>query len=233
MTGAKILYLHNAPAPWAPGWLSERISAAGFATDVFRACDEAFPERVDGYAGAVLTGSPHGAYEDIPWIAREHRLIEDLAAHGVPTLGICFGSQILASALLDRDQVFRRDDCEVGYKGLRLTEAAAGDPVTKDLRDRFPMFVWHNDEVRAGHPEMTVLASSDACPTQVWRRKGLPAWGILGHAEVARDQAPAWFEARRRRMEKDGADVDALIARSDGMENAKTMFANFLAVCGP
>jgi GMP synthase-like glutamine amidotransferase len=231
MTRHRLLYVHNSPPAYRPTWIERLFEGAGFDVEVYRACDDALPTRAEGYSGAFLSGSPNGAYEPLPWIEREHRLIEALAGHEVPTLGVCFGSQILASALLGRDQVFRRATCEVGYKWLDTAPAAADDSLACKLGKTFRMFVWHNDEVRAGHPDMRILASSDECPTQVWRYGDLPLWGILGHAEVPRAEAPAWLEERRARLEADGADVTALIAEAEDMATAKTMFHSFLSIC--
>ena len=127
-----------------------------------------------------------------------------------------------------RDQVFRRSACEVGYLHLDVTGAARRDPVTCDLGESVEMFVWHNDEVRADHPDMTILAHSPDCPNHVWKHKRFAAWGIQGHPEVDAAQARDWFELSRSRLESDGADVDALKRRATDAEESKTMLANFM-----
>ena len=108
-----------------------------------------------------------------------------------------------------------------------MTEAARDDALAGGLGDSVHMFVWHNDEVRAGHPDMTILASSDLCPNQIWRWRDAPAWGIQGHPEITRDQALIWFEENRARMEKDGADIEALKATADEAAEAKSMLTRF------
>ncbi len=227
----RVLYLLNSPArrPVIPvdRWFAE----AGFAVELYWAFGSEFPRRVDGYAGAFLSGSPHSAYEDLPWIRREHEVIRELAAAGVPTLGVCFGSQVLASALCGRDQVFRRQVCEVGFDWVRLREAARWDPLTRGFSDRLFMAIWHNDEVRADHPAMTLLGSTDACANQIWRYRDLPVWGIQGHPEVTAEYAPAWLEAHRARLAADGADVDRMLQQSGEAGEAKHLLDNFIAVC--
>lgn len=225
----KLLYLQNGPRRRSVSGLEDRFAAAGFEVDQRWAYQGEFPAGTDGYNACFVSGSPHGAYEDIPWIHREHVLIRELAAHHVPTLGICFGSQILGSALCGRDQVFRRPRCEVGYLALDVAEAAGADPVTRDLGRQVEMFVWHNDEVRADHPDMIVLASSPDCPNHVWRHRTCPAWGIQGHPEVNATQAREWFELSRQRLEADGADVEALKRSAVDADEAKTMLSNFAA----
>ena len=222
-----LLYLGNGPQLHSPAKLDERFRSWGLNVDLRWAYGGDFPPILEGYDGIFLSGSPHGAYEDEDFILREHDLIMDAAGIGIPMLGICFGSQILASALCGREQVFRRSSCEVGFKALPLLPPAREDRICADLGESVTMFVWHNDEVRHDHSDMTVIARSDLCPNQIWRWRDNPIWGIQGHPEFTKVQAAIWFEEIRNRLERDGADVDAL--KRDALEaaDAKTMIRQF------
>ena len=230
MANARLLYLSNGPKPQSVAMLDDRFEGWGLTVDRYWAYSGEFPKNLDSYDGIFLSGSPHGAYEDIPFIHREHNLIQDAAARGIPMLGICFGSQILASALCGRDQVFRRHDCEIGFKDLPVTDAARDDAIAGGLSQYVHMFVWHNDEVRGDHPDMTILARSDICPNHIWRYRDTLAWGIQGHPEITAAQAPVWFNQNRERMQKDGADVDVLISLADEAADAKTTLTRFADV---
>jgi GMP synthase (glutamine-hydrolysing) len=218
--GQWLLFLQNAPGRESPERLDERFADWGLDVDVRWAYGGDFPASLEGYAGIYLSGSPHGAYEPIPFIEREHDLIRDAAARRIPMLGMCFGSQILASALCGREHVFRRAQCEVGIKALAVDNAATDDPVCAGLGREVRMFVWHNDEVRADHSAMVVLATSDLCPNQIWRYRDAPVWGIQGHAELTRHSADAWFARHRARIEHDGAPLESLV--TDELDDAKT-----------
>lgn len=224
----RLLYLHNGKSKQTIARLDERFETWGLKVDHYWAWQNEFPDDLHSYDGIFLSGSPHGAYEDIPFIHREHQLIVQAAALGIPMLGICFGSQILASALCGKDQVFRRDTCEIGNKWLQATPAAAEDSIAAGIVPQVYMFVWHNDEVRATHPDMTILATSDQCPNQIWRYKDRPIWGIQGHPEITLEQAPLWFEQNRATMERDGADIEELIATADEALAAKSMLTRFV-----
>lgn len=226
-----LLYLSNGPGKRSVAQLEKRFESCGLAIDQRWAFDGDFPENLTEYCGVFLSGSPHGAYESIDFIHREHGLIQEAAERGLPMLGICFGSQILASALCGRDQVFRRSHCEVGYKTLGLSSNSASDLITRSLGATVRMFVWHNDEVRAEHPDMRILARTDECPNHIWRYRDSSIWGIQGHPEIDRAQALAWFEQARPRLEADGATIADLAANADDASEAKTMLHAFAEIC--
>lgn len=229
---ARLLYLANGAHRLALARIDEAFRGWGLSVEQYWAFGGEFPASLDGYDAVFLSGSPHGSYDDVDFIHREHDLIVAAEARGLPMMGVCFGSQILASALCGRDQVFRRDDCEIGYKDLALHSPAEDDPVMRTVAgDGLRMFVWHNDEVRSDHSDMVVLASSDVCPNQIWRYRNRPVWGIQGHPEITARIAPEWFEQNRERMERDGADIAALKREATDTEQARFLlkaFADFV-----
>lgn len=225
----RLLYLENADDGATPSDVQARMAAAGFAVEVRSAYRGDFPADLGGYDAVYIGGSPHGAYEELDWIAAEHELIREIAARRLPTLGVCFGSQILASALCGRDKVFRRDTCEVGYVPLDFSAAASEDPLMQGVGDAVRMFVWHNDEVRPTGEGMIILAASADCPNHIWRFRDLPIWGIQGHPEVKPLVARDWLTKNRPILERDGADVDGLIADRGSDPAVDSFLGNFLA----
>lgn len=226
----EILYLNNSTQELARAELFGSVSSL-FDIKDYWAYGNKFPDFDEDFAGVFISGSPHSSYDDDSWIEKEHKLITHLANRGVPMFGICFGSQILASALCGHDQVYRRSECEVGFKWLTVSDDARNDVVCNELEKRIRMFVWHNDDVKAEHPDICVLASSDVCANQIWSHRSLPVWGVQGHLEITAKEAPSWFERNRSRLEADGADVQVLIADSEDTKVSKTMFHNFLDYC--
>ena len=226
----ELLYLNNSTRELGG---AENFGSANDLFDIrdYWAYENRFPDESEEFAGVFISGSPHSSYDKDPWIKKEHRLITHFANRGVPMFGICFGSQILASALCGQDQVYRRSECEVGFKWLTVSDDARYDLVCNELEKSIRMFVWHNDDVKAEHSDICVLASSDVCSNQIWSHRTLPVWGVQGHLEITAKEAPIWFERNRSRLEADGADVDGLIADAEDAMASKTMFQNFLDYC--
>lgn len=120
-----------------------------------------FPPSVHAADGWLITGSRHGVYEDHPFIAPLEAFIRNAIGAGVPVAGICFGHQIMATALGGTVEKFG-GGWAVGPQDYQL------DGETLSLN------AWHQDQVTALPPGAEVFASSDFC-----RYAGL-AYGTLG-----------------------------------------------------
>ena len=231
MSGPRLAYLDNGRTPDRVSGIPELFSASGMRVSTFRAYDGVFPEDPSAFDGILLSGSAHGAYDDVPFIHAEHDFIRKAADVGTPMLGLCFGSQILASALCGRDQVFRRASCEVAHATLTTSERADNDPLAGGFGRELGMFVWHNDEVRHDHPDMVVLASTGECPNQIWRFRDEPVWGIQGHPELTRANARNWISRAADALRKDGADPEQLILETQDSRAGLGMLRNFARIC--
>ena len=62
-----------------------------------------------------------------PWLRDEKQLLARLLDAGVPTMGVCLGSQLLAEAAGARAE--RAPEPEIGWYELELTPEGARDPV--------------------------------------------------------------------------------------------------------
>ena len=116
----------------------------------------ASPDQADGW---LVTGSRHGVYDGLPWIAPLAAFLRDCVARGVPVVGICFGHQLLAEALGGRAVKSDR-----GWAlGVQDYEVVARPAWMADLPDRFAVGAFHQDQVVALPQGATVLARSAQC----------------------------------------------------------------------
>jgi len=208
-----------------------RFEAHGLEVDYYWAWAGEFPQNVQDYVGAFLSGSPYAAYDALEWVHRECKLIHDLVEHGVPILGSCFGSQLLAFTLCGSDQVFKRNVPEVGYKWVDLLHPPEGDELLQNLPNRVFMFVYHHDEVKADHPDICIRGSDEVTPNQIWRYKSLPVWGIQGHPEFYPEQALTFFDRIHDDLVRDGVNVDDLISKASKATEATKLIQNFIEYC--
>ena len=228
---AHLLVLQNSPNPKAGERLGARFREWGHRITSWSCREGAFPQDLELYDGIVISGGPNSAYDDETFIKSESRFLITAAERGIPMFGICLGSQLLASVLCGAETVFRRTSCEVGYKTLNSTHAMTLDPLAPEISAELSMFIWHNDEVRADHPNMKILASSDLCPNQIWRYSDQQIWGVQGHPEITRQDALDWFEESRAVLETDGADIDRLKQDAHDAPVAKSLMQRFAELC--
>ncbi len=129
-------------------------------------------------SAVILSGGPKSVLEDgAPDL--DLSLIE-----GIPTLGICYGMQLMAHRLGGR--VERSSDREYGMRELRLP-AAVGRGDAAPLVDGVPKQVWmsHGDQVLAAPPGFVTTAETESCPFAAFEDRPRRMFGVQFHPEVS------------------------------------------------
>lgn len=183
---ARILaVLHSTAEPL--GALEPPIAAAGHVVET-RVTPGTLPPGLAGYGGLVVMGGAMGVYEADrhPFLTDEIRLLREALAVGLPTLGVCLGSQLLAAA--GGAQVYRGTaGIEVGWQPVTRH---ADDPWLAGWPASFEPLQWHGDTFDL--PDgATLLASSHLYPHQAFRLGS--ALGLQFHVEATSALVREWF----------------------------------------
>lgn len=135
-----------------------------------------------GVSGLIVLGGPMGVYESErhPRLADEQELIGSALASSVPVLGICLGSQLLASALGAR--VYPAPQKEIGWFDITLERNAEVDPLFAGAPAHFKALHWHGDVFDLPRGAVP-LARSALTRHQAFSYGGV-AWGLLFHLEA-------------------------------------------------
>jgi len=197
------------------GRLGRVLRDHGHRLEVIRLHDgEAVPSDVDDIDGIVSCGGEPCAMDDsLPWLASEMSLLRQAHAAGLPIVGICLGSQVVARAL--GGSVERMTGgIELGWRSVRLTPAGTNDIVHSGVAWRSTQFHWHRDYVARVPAGAVPLASSELCPLQAWS-VGHRVYAVQYHPEVDRAMIERWIETSPEDLREADVTPDALLEQTD------------------
>ena len=127
--------------------------------------------------GIIFTGGPGSVYrEDAPLVDPE------IFTWGVPILGICYGSQLMAH-LLGGEVTPALDDSAREY-GKTLTEYDTSCPLFKGLPAQGVSWMSHSDYMARIPDGFSLKAHSAACPTVAMADERRGFYGVQFHPEV-------------------------------------------------
>lgn len=139
------------------------------------------PAEADGW---LVTGSRHGAYEDLPFIAPLEALIRAVHAERRPLVGVCFGHQIVAQALGGRVEKWH-GGWAIGRRTYRIEGLG-----------EVALNAWHQDQVTELPPGARVVGETTACRVAALAY-GEHAWTIQPHPEFTPALIAAYVATRR------------------------------------
>ena len=170
---------------------------------------------LDGVDAAVISGSTAGVYEDDEhgWIEGAREVIRGLVEREVPTLGVCFGHQLVNDAL----------GGTVEHRGVRAGLASAefvDDPLFEGVPPVVPAV--HGDFVVDAGDGMEPIASpvDYDYPLLATRHRTAPVWTVQFHPELTAEH--------RDRLVADFGWEDG--PHSFGEADGEQLFENFRAL---
>ena len=160
------------------------------------------------HEACLITGSPAGVYDPLPWIAPLMDFIR--AASGSKMVGVCFGHQAMAEAL--GGQVVKSDK---GFgAGLHRYRIMRTEP-WMDERATISIPASHQDQVVVQPPNTEVVARSDFTPFTALAWTDRPAISFQFHPEFTTEFAKALIEKRYDAVSNPDAAIASLDAPND------------------
>jgi GMP synthase-like glutamine amidotransferase len=213
----QVLFIHNEHMA-TEGLLGEAFTEHGYEVATF----EVVPaDRVDDPVGEVTFPDPTGFDVIVPlgarwpvydealrttWVGAEMQMLRDAADAGVPTLGVCFGGQLLAQAF--GGTVARSTKPEIGWY-----EVASDD---QDLIPAGRWFEWHFDTWTLPPGATEVARTANASQAFVLGR----ALGLQFHPEVDHTLLDVWLaDDRNGEVVGVGLTHDQLRSKTRRFEN--------------
>jgi GMP synthase (glutamine-hydrolysing) len=213
------------------------LAAHGDFTDWFAAllAPGAGAEVVDGegplpearaYGGLLVTGSLASLTRPEPWMDRLGAWLL-AAAEELPVLGVCFGHQLLASALGARVER-NAEGPEAGTVEIVLTAAGRADPLFTGSPTSLLVQQSHEDHVPVPPAGAIVLAGNGHSPVQAFAH-GARLRAVQFHPELDAPRTRAMIEADREWLDGERPGLaDAAIAGIRETPEAERLLASWV-----
>lgn len=158
------------------------IEAAGYDVDRIDVTDPAFaaldlrePDLL------IMMGGPMGIYEQDrhPWIACQMRRLALRLDAARPTLGVCFGAQMIAAAM--GAEVFAGPHKEVGFHSISVHDNAIDGPLRHIAGVPVPIGTATSSPCppmsSCSHPAISMPTRRSGAAAISWRSSSMPRWG--------------------------------------------------------
>jgi len=198
-----------------PDFFERLLAGKGFTFERWAVVNNDFPTGPEDADGWLITGSRHGAYEDHDWIPPLEQLIRDIMASGRPLVGVCFGHQIIATALGGTVEKFK-GGWVVGQQAY-------------DFNDHEMIInAWHQDQVIKAPEGAEVVATNAYCENAALLYPG-KAYTVQPHPEYGDDFIQGLITTRGKGVIPDDLMQDAQSRMGQPLNNAAMaqQFATF------
>jgi GMP synthase-like glutamine amidotransferase len=163
MRKLKIHCLLHAPHE-GPGYVVDYAKEFGHSLTSTKLYEDAAIPELNSFDVLLIMGGPMGVYDEnkYPWLKKEKKFISEVIADKKKVIGICLGSQLLASIL--GVKVFQNKEQEIGFFPIHKK---SGNRLFKFFPDTSIVFHWHGDTFDLPK-NAELLASSDVCKNQAF-----------------------------------------------------------------
>ncbi len=143
------------------------------------------------YHGLIILGGSMGVYERerYPHLNYEIEIIQSMHELGVPILGVCLGSQLIAHSF--GGEVYPNKEKEIGWYDIKKTILGGYDPLFKDWRDNESVFQWHGDTFNLP-VSAKLLMEGHGCKHQAFKL-GDTTYGFQFHLETDGPMIKRWL----------------------------------------
>jgi GMP synthase (glutamine-hydrolysing) len=155
--------------------IARRVREAGVYSEIVPHTVTAAEIAAKNPVGIVLSGGPSSVYEE-----GAPDLAPGILELGIPTLGICYGFQVMARQL--GGEVAKTGAREYGSTEVRL--AGSGGQLLADQPAEQIAWMSHGDSVVRAPEGFEVLASSDSTPVAAFASDDRRLYGVQWHPEV-------------------------------------------------
>jgi GMP synthase (glutamine-hydrolysing) len=191
------------------------------------------------YSGVIIGGGPFNASDPPAAKSATQRrveaelgnLLDDVVARDLPLLGACYGVGTLGTRF--GGVVDDTHSEPIGAVPVTLTDDGRRDPLLAGLPSTFDAFVGHKEACTTLPPGAVLLASSPACPVQMFRL-GRHVYATQFHPELDVDALVARIRAYRNEGYFPAGEVERVVdsVRGSRVDAPPRIVARFVELSG-
>jgi GMP synthase (glutamine-hydrolysing) len=190
------------------------MAGMGLAREQFLICDvvagQALPD-YEAISGSVITGSHAMVTDHADWSERTAAWLSGAIVRNIPTLGICYGHQLLAYAL-GGQVADNPNGLEFGTQTVTLLDHARRDPLFCILPATVPFQATHTQSVIELPPGARLLATNSMDANHAFGI-GHCAWGVQFHPEFDADIVRRYIEILWDHLQSKGLQPEELMKK--------------------
>lgn len=134
--------------------------------------------------GMIILGSNSNVSDRLAWQKDLATFVLEKLEQDIPTLGICFGHQLIADAFgAQIDFIDQSHSKRSGCHKLIFEK----DYISFSRGEELSLGYAHTQEIKTLPDSLEKIASSKDCDIEMIIHKKLPFWGVQGHPESDRD----------------------------------------------
>jgi GMP synthase (glutamine-hydrolysing) len=217
--------------------IARRLAEIPHRLDCFNAVgQEARIEMLDGVDLFLMGGS--GDYSvhhplSARWAEPLRPLIQCALDEEIPSLGICFGHQLLGHHL-GCPVITDPEQSELGTVEMSLTATGRMSPIFKSLPPQFRVHTGHTDRVSRQPAGVELLATNERCELQAFHVLGTNFYSVQFHPDMtgaeARDRVSAYQDGFSSRLNDQETQYASLFEVGAGADQSTGIIQNLAEV---
>ncbi|MBT7468895.1 MAG: C26 family cysteine hydrolase domain-containing family [Candidatus Cloacimonetes bacterium] len=137
-------------------------------------------------------------------------------------LGICYGHQMLAKALMKKNVCRQSKTPELGWRKIELNDNALFEGIQNPV-----LYESHFEEVFDLDDNFRIIAKNQNCNIQSFQYKDLPIWGVQFHPEITFEYGKQSIKNSKQRFAEKGDFFKIELENKSQIEQNFKIFKNF------
>jgi GMP synthase (glutamine-hydrolysing) len=180
--------------------------------------------------GIIITGSPSMVTDRDDWLINTQQWLNQIMTFNIPTLGVCFGHQLLAD-LLGGQVVYNAKGRNLGMSQFNFSAMAGNDILMNSVSQNSSIstFASHLQHVKRLPQSATLLGSCALDENHAFHAEEM-IWGVQFHPEWNTAITKTYIQVRNKTLIEEGANPAAMIEQLQACDQAYGLLARFAAV---